>query len=627
MNIINCKKLLYSLLVILLIMSIICYFVNMESFAGRIRRRRRRRRLRRINRISNASINAAINAQDVTLSVKAIQFVKKSTDGTFAINPFSVTTTDKEIIKYDINTQNDLITLDTNKYTFTTPQKIKEVSFINTSTKDISQTSINDVLKDVTMNFLDSSDTIINQILMPEQVETQFTFILPPYSQTYTSAQLYLQKIKNARAIANALINADKLTIAKTNARIINDSIANALKNVTDISLNITSIDNQKKAITAKIVELEKSLKVKKVRFTKTRTDIRNNYNDVVTSLTSVSGSNLESDIASFKLNYLMIKNETSYITNSNIELLGDARSPITAGDATSGVLLTSSSNLNDPNNIDINFINPQTITKIEFINGSEDKKKAQLTGVKMQFLDTQNNVLNEIILSGDTQSYSLEFPDRYTLGSALANTQSQINTNNANSKILQNKLTEELTKYSTAKLISEDTVTLEKKTKLLTEVYIQGYKAISSALEQVKTASKSLNNALDYDIYINDYVSTNYINLVEEQQKKMLNQALLYAKKARSAIFNLLDQTKLTLPKITLFGLAGTYSSTVTLSENETSYNGLTSATLPIVRHNFRLNMLIDIQDLAKNELTTLSSSIISADTLLKTLLNPPTK
>ena len=40
MNIKNCKNLLYNLLIILLIMSIICYFVNLESFVGKIKKRR-----------------------------------------------------------------------------------------------------------------------------------------------------------------------------------------------------------------------------------------------------------------------------------------------------------------------------------------------------------------------------------------------------------------------------------------------------------------------------------------------------------------------------------------------------------------------------------------------------------
>ena len=622
-------------------MSIICYFVNMESFAGNTRRRRRRRRRwRRKNKISNASINASINAQDVTILVKAIQFVKKSPSDELTINEFSVTTTDKEIIKYD-GSYSDLIKLENNKYTFDTPQKIKVVSFTSNSGYDI--------LKDVMMNFLDSSDTIINQILMPEQVETKFTFILPPYSEEYTIAQLYSQKIKNARAIADALINADKLMKAKDNARIITDVIANAQKNVTDISLNITSINKQISDNSGNITKYEESLKVSSVRFSKNYSEIVYNdeYKDAVNSLTSAQSTastatrgyvqNVSKSIATFAISVLLISTKKLPSDNTTADTYNIQSTDLAQSLTNFSDIISAPTDTNNINTIKINFKLPRIITNISFNNGSDTAYLARLTGVKMQFLNASDSVLNEIILSSTNAPYNLKFPASYTPDSALARTQSEIDKIIANNQNLKTMRSAKETELGIAQIGSQEltpgTATYklsiaksdDKETKSLTEVYIQGYKAISSALEQVKTASKSLNNALNYDIYINDYVSTNYINLVEEQQKKMLSQALLYAKKARSAIFNLLDQTKLTLSKITLFGLAGTYSSTATLSVNETSYNKL-SAT-PIVRHNFRLNMLIDIQDLAKNELTTLSSSIISADTLLKSLLNPPTK
>lgn len=662
MNIINCKKLLYSLLVILLIMSIICYYVNMESFAGRIRRRHRRKRK---NKISNASINAAIKAQDVTLPVTAIQFEKKSSDSnsTFKIESFLVTT-DKEIIDYDkqigLNSLDTQISLDTlNKYTFSTPQKIKEVSFTNTSITHNTQTSINDVLKDVMMKFLDSSGKTINQIEMPIQVETKFTFILPPYSQKYTIAQLYSQKIKNASAIAEALINADKLTIAKTNARIINDSIANALKNVSDISLNIDSINKQKTANTTKIDELQNSLKVSAVRFSKNYSDIafNNEYKEAENSLNLVtpstpgyvSSTTGASSIATFAIQNLKIATkklptvDTGEVTIHNIIYLDLVGPP--ANFSVSGVLSAPS----DPNNINtikITFKNPRIITNISFVNGSLAPYLARLTGVKMQLLNALDSVLHETILSSSNAPYNLNFPESYTPGSALAITQSEIDKIDAYNNNLDTKLNTKLEEQGKAIYKLEKAQSEDIQMKSSTQVYIQGYTALLSALKQVKTANTSLNNALSYNIYINEIVSTNYIILVEEQQIKMLKQALLYAKKAKSAIYNLLDQTKLTpdLKKDT------TTTSTLTtntytepgklyptdalytnLTTNDTAYTTLKNNTIDTpqekVKNKFRLYMLIDIQYLAKNELDNLSSSIISADSLLKSLLNPPSE
>ena len=238
---------------------------------------------------------------------------------------------------------------------------------------------------------------------------------------------------------------------------------------------------------------------------------------------------------------------------------------------------------------------------------------------VRLQFLDSDNIIIAETILSGQ-ENYVFNI-SQYT----QAQLDASLNIINLQKPALQTKITT-LTNSNTEAEIQIAIFTNTQKTlkatidgliqkqndaislvNTLTEaqaeaknkVYIQSQKAIKSALTQVKISSDGLRDSFIYNNYINMYVSDNYINLIKEQQKKMLDQAIIYATKAKSTIYNILDQTKLSLAV-----------------QIQKPLNGIVEILEPT-----ELDKLITLQTETQKELQDMSELYTQAQILLKTL------
>ena len=264
MNIKNCKRLIYNLLIILLIMSIICYFVNLESFSGNIKKRRNQRLSKKkpLGKLSKKKPSGKLSkkkpsgklskkkslgklsdelVQYVHIPVKAIRFTKS----TQRDRPFDSSNITDLVITTNNGKLNEPITpvtdysnfMTTIIYSFTTDKIIKNISFSFIKTTPGTDSVTNYTADPLMMQFMDSSNNIVNEIILPHTdklpVQDKFDFTFPPYTEiiTETETEKYTKIVTdlqitsdtktNAINLTNALNEekklAERLTLARTN--------------------------------------------------------------------------------------------------------------------------------------------------------------------------------------------------------------------------------------------------------------------------------------------------------------------------------------------------------------------------------------------------------------------------
>ena len=616
-------------------MSIICYFVNLETFAG-VKKKKVK---------EPTEPKKSIDIQSISVPVKAIQFSKNKDDTEIilSIKDLTVTTNNKDEILTDLDSiSDDTAQMKIITYSFDKPHMIKKVSFINSLPAY--------TLNGVKMQFLDSSNKIVNEIILSTQEKFDYTF--PPYSQKDTKAELYVKQIANSKAIAEAIINADALTALQTNVKIITDNLATANKGVTDISNNILTYQNKITDNSGNITSNRALIIENEAKITEAKTQIDAYVNDIKkietdktlpTNTILVSGpvkaikfsksysdvTNINKDMTRFYLKNLVVTKNTeplsrdkfddsirTYDSNSNTHT--NPNNAINYDD----LYVYSTNYLDKSNELTYPFINPQIITSITFKNGHIDTYN-NMKGVSLQFLDSNNSIIAQTTLQIQ-ENYKFNI-SQYTQAQIDAKVDASINIINLQKTALQTQIktltynnaeadiqiaTITITQKNLKKTIDEliqkqnDAITLvntltEAQAEAKNKVYIQSQKAIKSALTQVKISSDGLRDSFIYNNYINMYVSDNYINLIKEQQKKMLDQAIIYATKAKSTIYNILDQTKLPLAV-----------------QKQTPLNGIIEILEPT-----ELDKLITLQTETQKELQDMSELYTQAQILLKTL------
>ena len=362
------KKIIYYLLIILLIMSIICYFLNIENFAGSLRRQlrlQRRREQRLINIAKKQKLMAEkrkliaekkglsqaekkglsqveINIQDVAMPVSKILFfgtlntttittttkktkTKTTTTGTETILTEIITTMppitssktsnsspvgddnildDESYIKnLEIYSNNQKITNSiklNNTITFKEASKIKKISFeymkepaidpsdntgsstttttgtITTTTTPITTTTITTTYNlSITMQFLDSNNKIINEIIT--EPRKKFNFIFPPYTEKEATSRASLKNNQNAKLMSLTKTTLDAFILAQSTTL---SAIANLAKYNAALKKTTDNINN----VQINLATCNKSIakfKVAKIEFSK-------NFDTVIKNLKEI---------------------------------------------------------------------------------------------------------------------------------------------------------------------------------------------------------------------------------------------------------------------------------------------------------------------------------------------------
>ena len=260
MNIKNCKKLIYNLLIILLIMSIICYFVNLESFAGNIKKRRKQRlsKKKSLGKLSKEKSLYELSdelVQHTHIPVKAIRFTKS----TQRYRPFDSSNITNLVITTNNGKLNELITpvtdysnfMTTIIYAFTTDKIIKNISFSFINKTPRTEPVTNYTADPLMMQFMDSSNNIVNEIILPHTdklpVQDKFDFTFPPYTEiiTETETQKYTKIVTDLQITSDTKTNAINLTNALNEEKKLAESLA--LAQTKRDTLQITAIGGQLK--------------------------------------------------------------------------------------------------------------------------------------------------------------------------------------------------------------------------------------------------------------------------------------------------------------------------------------------------------------------------------------------